>query len=372
MKIALVHDYLVQYGGAERVLECFCELFPYAPIYTLVYDKDSMHGVFKEKDIRTSYLQKIPFASKQHRLFPPLMPSAIEEFDFSKYDVVLSDSASYAKGIITGPETLHICYMHTPMRYAWDDCQKYTADFGFPSYIKKIVPFMMNYIRLWDRLSADRVDKFIANSNFVAKRIKKYYGKESEVINPPVSVNNFSVSNNQKDYFLMVGRLITYKRHDIAIRAFNELGLPLKIIGRGPEMKKLKKMAKSNIEFLGRVPDKKMNKFYSECRGFIFPQEEDFGIVAIEAFASGRPVIAFRGGDIPEHMEEGKTGLFFDKQTPEEIIKAIKNFKDENFDKNYIRSKSLKFDKEVFKGKIKECVEKELQRHKNKSNNPSI
>ena len=360
MKIALVHDYLVQYGGAERVLECFSELFPYAPIYTLVYDKDAMHGVFEGRNIRTSYLQKIPFASKQHRLFPLLMPSAIEQFDFSKYDVVLSDSASFAKGIITGPETLHICYMHTPMRYAWDDCQKYTADFGFPKFIKSFVPFAMNYIRLWDKLSSDRVDKFIANSNFVSKRIKKYYVKKSTVINPPVSIDNFKTSENQKDYFLMVGRLIAYKRHDIAIEAFNKLGLPLKIIGRGPEMKRLQKMAKSNIEFLGRVPDKELSEYYSSCKAFIFPQEEDFGIVAIEAFASGRPVIAFRGGDIPEHMEEGKSGIFFEKQTAEDIIKAVEKFRSSDFDKNYIRSKSLGFDKEIFKGKIKEYIEREL------------
>ncbi|MFA5777013.1 MAG: glycosyltransferase [Parcubacteria group bacterium] len=364
MKIALVHDYLVQYGGAERVLECFCELFPYAPIYTLVYDKKAMHGVFEKKDIRTSYLQKIPFAGKQHRLFPPLMPSAIEQFDFSKYDVVLSDSASFAKGIITGPQTLHICYMHTPMRYAWDDCQKYTADFGFPSFVKRLVPFLMNYIRLWDKLSAERVDKFIANSNFVAKRIKKYYGKDSTVINPPVSINNFSTSEKQEKYFLMVGRLIAYKRHDIAIRAFNELSLPLKIIGRGPEMKRLKKIAGSNIEFLGRVPDEKLPKYYSQCQAFIFPQEEDFGIVAIEAFASGKPVIAFRGGDILEHMEEEKMGIFFDKQAPENIIKAVEKFKSMSFDKNYIRSKSLRFDKEIFKGKIREYIERELSNFK--------
>ncbi len=361
MKIALVHDYLVQYGGAERVLECFSELFPYAPIYTLVYDKKAMHGVFEEKNIQTSYLQKIPFASKQHRLFPPLMPSAIEQFDFSKYDIVLSDSASFAKGIITGPETLHICYMHTPMRYAWDDCQKYTADFGFPSFVKRLVPFVMNYIRLWDKLSSDRVDKFIANSNFVSKRIKKYYGKDSEVINPPVSVNNFSISDNQKDYFLMVGRLIAYKRHDIAIQAFNKLGLPLKIIGRGPEMKRLQKMAGPNIEFLGRVPDAELPKYYSECQAFVFPQEEDFGIVAIEAFASGRPIVAFRGGDIIEHMEEGKMGVFFEKQTPEKIIEAVQKFKMMVFEKNYIRTKSLPFDKEIFKGKIKEYVEREVE-----------
>jgi glycosyltransferase involved in cell wall biosynthesis len=288
------------------------------------------------------------------------MPSAIEQFDFSQYDVVLSDSSSFAKGIVTGPKTLHICYMHTPMRYAWDDCQKYTDDFGFPKLIKKFVPFAMNYIRLWDKVSSDRVDKFIANSNFVSKRIKKYYGKDSEVINPPVSINNFFISENQKDYFLMVGRLIA----DIAIQAFNRLGLSLKIIGRGPEIKRLKKMAGPNIEFLGRVSDEELPRYYSECQAFVFPQEEDFGIVAIEAFASGRPIIAFRGGDITEHMEEGKMGVFFEKQNPEEIVRAVRKFKTINFDKNYIKANSLRFDKEIFKGRIKEYVSRELENFK--------
>jgi len=369
MKIALVHDYLVQYGGAERVLKCFTELYPRAPIYTLVYDKKSMHGVFEDKNIRTSFIQKMPFAKRQHRLFPQFMPTAIEQFDFSNYDVVLSDSSSFAKGIITGPETLHICYMHTPMRYAWDDCQKYTSDFSFPDIIKKFVPFAMNYIRIWDRVSAERIDKLIANSNFVSRRIKKYYKKESTVIHPPVSVNDFYISKTRGNYFLLVGRLLAYKRNDIAIKAFNELGLPLKIISRGPEMKRLKKMARSNIEFLGRVSDEELAKYYAECRAFIFPQEEDFGIVAIEAMASGRPVIAYRGGDIPEHMEEGKTGIFFNKQTAEDIISAVKKFKDADFDSEYIRSKSLKFDKEIFKAKIKEYIGKETALHKERPKN---
>ena len=360
MKIALVHDYLVQYGGAERVLECFCELFPYAPIYTIVHDKKLMHGVLENKNIHTSFLQKFPLARKNHRIFPLLMPLAVEQFDFSKYDIVLSDSASYAKGIITGPETLHICYMHTPMRYAWDDCEKYTEDFGFPKIIKKLIPFAMNYIRLWDKASADRVDKFIANSNFVAKRIKKYYRKNSIVINPPVSVNKFYLSRKRGNYFLMVGRLIAYKRHDIAIQAFNKLGLPLKIIGRGPEMKKLKKMAGPNIEFLERVSDKELPRYYAECRAFIFPQEEDFGIVAIEALASGRSLITYRGGDIPEHIEEGKTGIFFERQTPEDIIKAVKKFQNEDYNPEYIRSKALKFDREIFKSKIKEYIKESM------------
>jgi glycosyltransferase involved in cell wall biosynthesis len=365
MKIALVHDYLVQYGGAERVLECFTELFPYAPIYTLVYDKEAMHDVFKNRNIITSNLQKYRFIRKHHRLFPLPMTWSIEQFDFSKYDIVLSDSSSFAKGIITGPETLHICYMHTPMRYAWDDCQKYTDDFNFPKWIKKFVPFVINYVRIWDKISADRVDRFIANSNFVAERIKKYYRKNSIVIHPPVSVKSFSISSENDNYFLMVGRLIAYKRHDIAIEAFNQLGLPLKIIGRGPELERLQKMSKSNIEFLGRVSDSKLPEYYSKCQAFIFPQEEDFGIVAIEAMASGRPVIAYRGGDIPEHLEEGKIGVFFEKQNAEEIIKAMNKFKVIKFNSEYIRSKALKFDREIFKSKIKDYIENELEMHNN-------
>ncbi len=363
MKIALVHDYLVQYGGAERVLECFMEVFPHAPIYTIVYDKEATHGRFEGKNIKTSFLQKYKLARKKHRLFPLIMPIAIEQFDFSKFDVVLSDSSSYAKGIITGPETLHICYMHTPMRYAWDDCQKYTQDFSFPKLVKKLVPMAMNYVRLWDKVSADRVDRFIANSNFVAKRIKKYYHKEAEVINPPVAISDFYISQERGGYFLMVGRLISYKRHDIAIEAFNKLGLPLKIIGRGPEMKRLKNLAKPNIEFLGRVSDGELAKYYSECRAFIFPQEEDFGIVAIEAMASGKPIIAYWGGDIPEHMEEEKMGIFFQNQKADDIVEAVSNFRDRNYDPNYIRSHSLKFDREIFKSKIKSYIENEFKGH---------
>ncbi|HRZ95609.1 MAG TPA: glycosyltransferase [Candidatus Moranbacteria bacterium] len=364
MKIALVHDYLVQYGGAERVLECFCELFPYAPIYTLVYNKDLMHGKFEGKNIKTSFVQKLPFAKNHHRIFPHIMPMAIEQFDFSAYDIVLSDSSSYAKGVITGPETLHICYMHTPMRYAWDDCQKYTQDFYFPSFIKKLVPLAMNYVRIWDRTSAERVDKIIANSNFVAKRIKKYYRKNSLVIYPPVNTENFYISKKRENYFLMVGRLIAYKRFDIAIQAFNNLGLKLKIIGRGPELKRLKRMAKSNIEFVGRVPDEKLADYYAKCQAFIFPQEEDFGIVAIEAMASGRPIIAYRGGDIPEHMEEGKMGVFFENQTADDLTEAVNKFREMNFNSEYIREKAKKFDKNLFKDRILQYITEEFDKRK--------
>jgi glycosyltransferase involved in cell wall biosynthesis len=365
MKIALVHDYLVQYGGAERVLEAFTELFPYAPIYTLIHDDKAMRGQFAEKRIYTSFLQSMPFSRKRHRFFPPLMPLAIEEFDFSPYDVVLSDSSSYAKGIITRPETLHICYMHTPMRYAWDDCQKYTQDFGFPTLVKRLVPFFMSPIRLWDKASADRVDRYLANSQFVAKRIKKYYRKDALVIHPPVNVDHFYIAKpeDRTASFLMVGRLIAYKRHDIAIEAFNRLRLPLKIIGRGPEMKRLQKLAGPTIEFLGRVPEADLPKYYAECRGFVFPQEEDFGIVAIEAMASGRPIIAYRGGDIVEHLEEGTMGVYFDEQTPEAIVRAVEGFDDGSYDSAFIRSRAIRFDKERFKATIQDYVTNTLKEH---------
>ena len=365
MKIALVHDYLVQYGGAERVLQSFVEVYPDASIYTLLHDQGAVHGAFDGKRVYTSFLQKIPFVRRMHRLFPPLMPVAIEQFDFSMYDVVLSDSSSYAKGILTGPGTLHISYIHTPMRYAWDDCQKYAQDFGFPRAVKRFVPFLMSPIRLWDKVSADRVDLVLANSSFVAKRIRTYYGRESTVIHPPVETGRFYVATpeERKDYFLMVGRLIAYKRHDIAIEAFNRLGIPLRIIGRGPEEKRLRRLAGPNIEFLGRVPDEDLPRAYAECRGFIFPQEEDFGIVAVEAMASGRPVIAYRGGDIEERIEEGVSGTFFDEQTPDAIEAAVKRFEGLSFDPAAIREKSLRFDKAIFKRKIEEYVAHALERH---------
>lgn len=361
MRIALVHDYLVQYGGAERVLSSFCEMFPDAPIYTLLYDKQAMRGRFRGKCIITSFLQRLPFAASRHRLFPPLMPLAIEQFDFSAYDVVLSDSSSYAKGIITGPDTLHICYMHTPMRYAWDDCQRYTREFPFPRCIKRMIPFVMNPIRVWDTVSADRPDVLIANSTFVAERIKKYYRREAEVIHPPVSVDNFFVSDRTEPYFLMVGRLLAYKRFDVGIRAFNELGLPLKIIGRGPELARLKKIAGPTIEFLERVSDAELPKYYAECQAFLFPQEEDFGIVAIEALASGRPVLAYRGGDIPRHLVEGKTGIFFDTQTPEAVMEAVQTFQRMSFVPREIRAAATAFDKAVFQDRMKRKIEESVK-----------
>jgi len=364
MKIALVHDYLVQYGGAERVLEAFTEIFPKAPIYTMVYDGKLMNGSFSDRIIHTSFLQKMPFIGSHHRLFPLLMPMAIEQFDLSGYDIVLSDSNSYAKGVITKPGTFHVTYCHTPMRYAWDDCHKYLREFKYSELTKKLVPFAMNYIRLWDKISADRPDLYVANSNFVSSRIKKYYHKSAFVINPPVNTKKFKVADETEDYYLMVGRALPYKRFDIVVEAFNLLELPLKIIGKGPEMKGLKKRSGNNVEFLGYLNDDETSEYYSKCKAFVFPPEEDFGITPLEAMASGRPVIAFRGGGALETVVEGKTGLFFNKQTPQSLAEAVRNFNPSRFNPGEIRNYALKFDKEIFKRKIGEYIEKEYCRFK--------
>jgi len=352
MKVALVHDYLNQYGGAERVLEAFGQIFPKAPIYTLLYDKKRTGYAFEGREIHTSFMQKVPFVKSHHRPFLMLMPLAIEQFDLSGYDLVLSDSASYAKGVITSPRTLHICYCHTPIRYAWDDSHKYIEEFGYSSLIKKVIPFFMNYIRVWDEQAAQRVDKFIANSQFVSERIRKYYNRESEVIHPPVKADLFYIAPKPEEYFLMVGRFLPYKRFDLAIKAFNHLGWSLKIIGDGPERKKLEALANNNIEFLGLVSDEKLRDSYAYCQAFIFPQEEDFGITAVEAMASGRPVIAYQSGGVLEIIQPGITGLFFKEQTTDCLIEVLKKFSLDNFDPQVIRKRALEFDQEKFKEKI--------------------
>jgi len=367
MKVAFVHDYLIQYGGAERVLESLCNIWPHAPIYTLVHEPRNVYGKFDSKTVRTSFIQKLPFAKSHHRLFPPLMMLGIEQFQLDYYDVVISDSSSFAKNIITKPGTLHICYCHTPMRYAWDDCQYYTEEFSFPAWLKKIIPYFMNYIRVWDYYASNGVDHFIANSNFVKRRIDKYYHRDSEVINPPVETDKFSVKTKGKigDYYLLVGRMMKYKKMDLVIEAFNENGFPLKVVGRGMEYKRLRKMAGNNIEFLGRVPDRDLSNIYSAAQAFIFPQEEDFGIVAIEALASGRPVIAYQAGDIQENIIDGQTGIFFKEQTADSLNEAIKKFQRMSFDSEFIRNQALKFDRRIFEDKIRRFVEEKWREKQN-------
>lgn len=357
MRIALVHDYLNQYGGAERVLEALCEIWPEAPVYTLLYDERATGGVFRGREIHTSFLQKVPFSRRHHRIFPLLMPLAVEQFDLSYYDVVLSISASFAKGIITKPHTKHINYCLTPTRFLWDDSHRYIDEFRYPWPLRKLVPFFITYLRLWDQEAALRVDKFVAISDFVGKRIRKYYGRDDAfVIYPPVDTAKYYISQELDDYFLMVGRLVGYKRFDLAVKVFNATRKPLMIVGDGPERKSLEKLAKPNVKFLGLVSDYKMPEIYSRAQAVIFPQEEDFGIVPLEAMASGRPVIAYRGGGALETIVPGQTGLFFDDQTEIALAQAIGQYHQTAWNSQAIRRHALKFDKARFQRQIIDTV----------------
>lgn len=353
MRIALVHDYLTQFGGGERVLMVLGEMFPEAPIFTLIYDEEKTNGVFKGRKIHTSFLQKIPGAKKFFRGFIWLMPLAVEQFDLSNFDLVISVSHSFGKGIITKPSTKHICYCLTPTRYLWHDV-------GLP--FKPISKFLTTYLKNWDYQAAQRPDYFVASSENIRQRIKKYYNRQSEIIYPPAETERFSISDSPKDYFLVVGRMVPYKRFDIAIEAFAKMPEEkLLIIGNGPECNKLKvisnKLKIKNIKFLGNVSDSELAGYYANCKALIFPQEEDFGITPLEAMASGRPVIALRAGGALETVKEGETGVFFNEQSPESLIEAIKNFKDLKFNSQEIKRHSEKFEKGIFKNKMMEFVD---------------
>lgn len=370
MKIALVHDWLPFMGGAERVLTNFYELYPNAPIYTTICNKNKIDGPLKNANIITSYLQKNKEIENHRRLFPFMM-TAIEGFDLNKYDIVLSDSSSVAKGVITPPDTMHICYCHSPMRYAWEFSHEYAGKMAGKGGIKaKLLSYFLTGVRLWDNVSADRVDYFIANSHNVAKRIWKHYRRESVVIHPPVRCNLFNISDVDEDYFLIVSRLQEYKRIDLAVEAFNKLGLQLVIIGDGPDRKKLEGMASSNIKFLGRESDEVIKEHYAKCRAFLFTGEEDFGITPLEAMASGRPVIAYRKGGALETVIEDKTGVFFDNQTCNDLIDAVNKFENMSFDKQEIRRHAQSFDEEIFKNKIKKFINSKYSEFK--KNNYSL
>jgi glycosyltransferase involved in cell wall biosynthesis len=369
MKVALVHDHLAQDGGAEKVLKVFAEMFPEARIYTLLSEKNNVDKYYKNRKIDTSIIQKLPGGIKHYQWYMPFMPMAVEFFDLSSFDLVVSDSASFAKGVITKPETLHIDYCHTPTRYLWSDTHQYISELKYNKFFKKLISLVLNYIRLWDRQAADRVDSFIANSEMVRQRIKKYYRRDSVVIYPPVDTETYNSSSvlldeklKAENYFLIGCRLAPYKRVDVVIEAFKKMPeKKLKIFGSGVDWERLRELAgeAQNIEFLGRVSDTELAKLYRNARAFIHPQEEDFGITAVEAMACGTPVIAYRKGGAMETVLENKTGIFFDKQTVEAVTNAIKNFDHDKFDEKTIRLQAEKFSTANFKKNIQEYTNKE-------------
>ena len=362
-KVAFVYDRVNKWGGAERLLLALHQIWPAAPLYTAVYNPKTAPWA-KNFIVIPSFLNKFPLAKGHHEAYPWLMPLVFESFDFSSYDLVISVTSEAAKGIITTPKTLHICYCLTPTRYLWSGYEDY-----FTNRLQRWVSGpLVNYLRGWDKVAAQRPDYYLVISENVQKRISKYYGRESEVIYPPVDTQEWKMENGKwkiGGYFLIVSRLVTYKKIDIAIKAFNQLRLPLRIVGVGKDMGRLKRMAASNIEFLGQLTDQQLLVYYLNSLAVVFPQDEDFGIVPLEAQSCGRPVIAFRGGGALETVIENKTGLFFQPQTIGALIEAIKRFEKMKFDPVICRENAQKFSQIIFKKNIKRIIEEKWQNFRN-------
>lgn len=352
LKIALVHDWLTGMRGGEKVLEILCELFPDATLFTLVHKKNSVSSTIENMKIVTSFLQHLPKSQHKYQYYLPIMPIAIERLNVKPYDIIISSSHAVAKGVIKSSDSIHICYCHTPMRYIWDQYDNYFGRGRASFVVRNAMKLVRKYLQNWDVKSSARVDKFIANSKNVQSRIKKIYQKDSYVIYPPVDTKKFKISKNLGDYFLIVSALVPYKRIDIAIEAFNELKEKLIIVGTGNEMEKLKRIARENIEFHGWVKDSLLSKYYENCRALIFPGEEDFGIVPLEAMASGKPVIAYAKGGALETVLEDITGVFFREQTKESLIDAVLKINTKKFNAEDIRKHIMKFDREIFKQKL--------------------
>jgi glycosyltransferase involved in cell wall biosynthesis len=355
MKVAIVHDFLMQMGGAEKVVESFHEMFPDAPIYTSAYDASAMPASYKTWDIHTTFLQRLPLKRRTHRAALLLYPTAFESFDLSAYDLVLSSSAWFAKGVITQPHTTHICYTHTPMRFAWMPTS-YMQEERFSMLARSALGPGLHYLRTWDVQASLRVDRYIANSNTVADRIRKFYRRSSEVIHPPVDTKKFKVSDKVEDYYIMVTRLAPYKRLELAVEACSRLNLPLKIVGSGRYGQTLQKIAGPSIEFLGKVSDDELVGLMANAKAYIMPGIEDFGIAPVEANACGRPVVAFAGGGALDSQIEGKTAVFFYEPTTESLMEALQKMEGMEFDPRIIRHHAEKFDAENFKYKMQDYI----------------
>lgn len=354
MRVAVAHDWLVSYRGGERVLASILREFPHAPVFTTVFDRKTFAGSpIADADIRTSFVDRLPFARKRHRGYLPLMPIAVEQFDLSDYDVVVSSSHAVAKGVITGPDQLHVSYVHSPMRYAWDLQHQYLRHAGLERGLRSVLArWMLHKLRIWDVRTAHGVDEFVANSRFIARRIKKVYGRDARVIYPPVDVDRFALRSDKSDYYVTVGSLVPYKKVDLLVRAFGELkGHRLVVIGDGPERRTVEACAGKNVEILGFQPDEVVREYVGNARAFVFAAEEDFGIAPVEAQACGTPVIAFGKGGALETVVDGETGLFFGEQTVESIVNAVRRFDDvrDQFDPETIRRNAERFSEERFR-----------------------
>ncbi|MDO9067388.1 MAG: glycosyltransferase [Deltaproteobacteria bacterium] len=364
-KVAIVHDYLTQYGGAERVLELLLKIYPRADLYTLVRQKgDGLLEDHLNLDlVKTSFVQSLPGSPwGQFREYLGFMPVAVESFDFTGYDMLISSSSAWAKGAITDPRTWHLCYLHSPMRFVWDWYHQTLKEYPWP--LRFLLKNLLSNIRRWDVMSSQRPDLIVANSREVQKRISKYYRRDSLVLHPAVDTEFFVPQNDggAGDYYLVVSRLKPYKRVDLAVQAFNLTGRPLVVVGDGSEMKRLKKMALSNVRFTGKVSDRQLLDYYQNCRALIFPTLEDFGLTPLEAQCCGKPVIAYGRGGALETVVDGKTGIFFDRQRVESLIEAVNRFEKAKFDRGLIREHAMSFNQENFIRNLKQIVDSEYEK----------
>lgn len=365
VSVGIVADWLVTYAGAERVIKEFVDLYPESSLYSIVdfLSEDArkeLHG----KNVQTSFIQKLPKSRQKYQLYLPFMPLAIEQLDVSSHDIIISSSHAVAKGILTGPDQLHISYVHSPIRYAWDLQHQYLREAGLSKGVKgNLARWLLHKIRLWDYRTANGVDHFIANSQFIARRIKKVYGRDAEVIYPPVDIERFKLNENKDDYYFTASRMVPYKRMDLIVEAFSHMpDKKLVVIGSGSEMEKIKSKASKNIEILGYQPNSIMEDHMQKAKAFVFAAEEDFGITPVEAQACGTPVIAFgKGGSletIRPYGVEKPTGLFFDKQDVNSVIQAVENFEliSDKIEPSMCRDNAVRFSSERFQKEFSNYV----------------
>lgn len=363
MNVACVHDWLTTYVGSERVVESVLELFPDAPLYTLVYRPEQFaNTIFATREIHTSFIERLPGGREKYRRYLALMPLAIEQFDLGAYDVVISSCHAVAKGVLTRADQLHISYIHTPIRYAWDLQFQYLREAklerGLKSWVARAV---LHYIRQWDVLAANRVDVFVANSHYVASRIRKTYRRDAQVIYPPVDVERFAARAQRDDFYLAVSRFVPYKKLDLIVEAFTRLGRPLVVIGEGPDDEKIRREAGGNVQFLGWQPVEGVKGYMERCKAFMFAADEDFGIAPVEAQAAGAPVIAYSRGGVTETVIPDETGLFFHEQNVESLMEAVRRFEADprRFDPQRIRANAERFSKARFKSEFQALVDRE-------------
>lgn len=366
MKIAIVHEWLVNYAGSERVVESFTNIWPNADVFTLVdfLNDEQRKIILKGKHSKTSFIQKLPFARKKHRYYLPLFPSAIERFDLSEYDLIISSSHAVTKGVRKNPKQLHISYVHSPMRYIWDQSEQYLTEANFNKGVKGFAAkSLINYLRKWDLKTAQRPDHLIANSNFIAEKIKRIYNRNADVIYPPVDTDRFESTGEKDNYYLTASRMVPYKRIDLVVEAFSLMpDKKLVVIGHGPELKKIKNIATPNIEIVGYKEGNEFQNYMQKAKAFVFAAEEDFGIIIVEAMASGTPVIAFNKGGASETIVDGISGLFFEHQSVESIKQAVLKFEqnEKNFNYEKISTHAKLFSRKIFEEKMNNFVNEKV------------